>query len=304
MKGGMDLHLHLDGSLSAEFILEQGRKQNVALPAKDVDSLKPYLSVSADCKDLNEYLEKFDLPGSVLQNKEGITEAVKDLCERLHAQGLVYAEIRFAPQLHTKKGLNQEEIVQAAIDGLRYNMKLILCCMRMENNEKENMETIRLTKKYLGKGVVASDLAGAEALYPTVCFEKVFEYATSLEVPFTIHAGEAAGPESIWKALELGAKRIGHGVRCLEDEKLVQYLKEHRIPLEVCLTSNIQTRAVDGIHPIKRLLEEGLCVTLNTDNMTVSDTTLKQEFALAREKYGISEEEINELMENAKYARF
>ncbi len=144
--------------------------------------------------------------------------------------------------------------------------------MRMEHNEKENMETIRLASKYLGKGVVAADLAGAEALYPTSSFEAVFKEAARKGVPFTIHAGEADGPKSIWEALRFGAKRIGHGVRCLEDEKLVEYLKEKQIPLEVCPTSNFQTRAVKGEYPLKKMLEMGLCATLNTDNTTVSGT--------------------------------
>lgn len=308
MKNGIDLHLHLDGSLSPEFVMDQARKQGLDLPAWEKEELTKYLCVPDDCRDLNEYLEKFELPGSVLQTEDAITAAVQDLCERLQSQGLVYVEIRFAPQLHLKKGLSQEEVVKSAIRGLVENdvfhAELILCCMRMGNNEHENLETIHMTAKYLGKGVVAADLAGAEALFATEQFDTVFEEARRLNIPFTIHAGEAAGPESIWAALKLGAKRIGHGVRCLEDETLVSYLKEHKIPLEVCLTSNLQTKAVSGVHPLKEMLEKGLCVTLNTDNMMVSNTTLQKEFELAKSMFELTEKDIQRLIDYSRRARF
>lgn len=308
MKNGIDLHLHLDGSLSPAYIIEQAKKQGLTLPAWEEEGLLPYLRAPKDCKNLNEYLEKFDLPCSVLQTEEALTEAVRDLCRRLSEQGLVYAEIRFAPQLHLQKGLTQSQVAAAAIRGLvqteAFTAKLILCCMRMADNEEANLETIRVAKEYLGKGVVAADLAGAEGLFPTSGFEKVFRLAAEEQVPFTIHAGEAAGADSIRKALEFGARRIGHGVRCLEDESLVTYLREHEIPLEVCPTSNFQTRVVEGEYPLKKLLEKGLCVTLNTDNMTVSGTTLEQEFYVAKEVLGLSDAEIETLKENAVKAKF
>lgn len=308
MKNGIDLHLHLDGSLSPDYIIRQAKKQNIDLPAWEKKELKKYLSAPMECRDLNEYLEKFDLPCSVMQTEDAITDAVHDLCERMKAQELRYIEIRFAPQLHLKKGLTQEQVVEAAIRGLvsdkEFKAKLILCCMRMADNEEQNLETICMAKKYLGKGVVAADLAGAEGVYPTENFERVFQSAKELYVPFTIHAGEAAGPESIWKALEFGAKRIGHGIRCLEDENLVKYLREHEIPLEVCPTSNLQTKVVKREYPLKELVEKGLCVTLNTDNTTVSDTTLENEFGIARERFGLSEKEIQKIQQNAEKARF
>lgn len=308
MKNGIDLHLHLDGSLTPAYIIRQAKKQGIELPVWDEEELVKYLRAPEDCKDLNEYLEKFALPCSVMQTEDAITDAVKDLCERLKEQGLVYAEIRFAPQLHLEKGLSQRQVVEAAISGLvceeDFEAKLILCCMRMADNEARNMETVRLAAEYLGKGVAAADLAGAEGLFPTSGFEKVFQTAVEYHVPFTIHAGEAAGPESIWTALKFGAKRIGHGVRCLEDERLVDYLREHEIPLEVCPTSNFQTRVVEGTYPLKKMLEKGLCVTLNTDNMTVSDTTLEKEFRVAENVLGLSEAEIQKLKDNSVKAAF
>ena len=308
MKNGIDLHLHLDGSLTPAYVIRQAKKQGMELPVWDEKELVKYMTAPVDCKDLNEYLEKFDLPCSVMQTEDAITDAVRDVCGQMETQGLKYVEIRFAPQLHTKKGLTQRLVTEAAIKGLpdggALEAKLILCCMRMEDNEKENMETIRMAKEYLGKGVAAADLAGAEALYPTASFEAVFRKAKESGVPFTIHAGEADGPESIWMALKFGARRIGHGVRCLEDEKLVEYLREHRIPLEVCPTSNFQTKAVKGEYPLKKMLEKGLCVTLNTDNTTVSGTSLEKEFNLAVNKLGLTEKEVEPLKENAEKSSF
>lgn len=308
MKNGIDLHLHLDGSLTPAYVISQAKKQGLDLPVWEEKELVKYMTAPADCRDLNEYLEKFDLPCSVMQTEDALTEAVRDVCRQMEAQGMKYVEIRFAPQLHTKKGLTQRQVTEAAIKGLPQGKgleaKLILCCMRMENNEKENMETIRMAEAYLGKGVAAADLAGAEAIFPTKSFEPVFRMAREAGVPFTIHAGEADGPKSIWTALKFGAKRIGHGVRCLEDETLVEYLREHRIPLEVCPTSNFQTKAVKGEYPLKKMLEKGLCVTLNTDNTTVSGTTLEKEFEVARTRLGVTEEELEILKANAEKARF
>lgn len=308
MKNGIDLHLHLDGSLTPAYVIIQAKKQGLDLPVWEEKELVKYMTAPADCRDLNEYLEKFDLPCSVMQTEDALTEAVRDVCRQMEAQGMKYVEIRFAPQLHTKKGLTQRQVTEAAIKGLPegkgLEAKLILCCMRMENNEKENMETIRMAEAYLGKGVAAADLAGAEAIFPTKSFEPVFRMARDAGVPFTIHAGEADGPKSIWTALKFGAKRIGHGVRCLEDETLVEYLREHRIPLEVCPTSNFQTKAVKGEYPLKKMLEKGLCVTLNTDNTTVSGTTLEKEFEVARTRLGVTEEELEILKANAEKARF
>ncbi len=308
MKNGIDLHLHLDGSLTPGYVIRQAKKQGIELPVWEESELVKYMTAPADCKDLNEYLEKFDLPGSVMQTEDALTDAAQDVCTQMKEQGLKYVEIRFAPQLHTKKGLTQRQVVEAVLRGLLrdagFEAKVILCCMRMKDNGKQNLETIQLASEYLGKGVVAADLAGAEALFPTASFEKVFKAAKLADVPFTIHAGEADGPESIWTALNFGARRIGHGVRCLEDEKLVEYLREKQIPLEVCPTSNFQTRAVKGEYPLKKMLGKGLCVTLNTDNTTVSGTTLEKEYELAEKQLGLTKEEIETLKRNAEKARF
>ena len=277
----IDLHLHLDGSLSLESVRELAAMQNLEVDRND-RALLNRLQVSPGCRDLNEYLEKFDYPCSLLQTSEALTLAVANLRRELAQQGLLYAEIRFAPQFHLNKGLTQDQVVAAACAGLEgegVKANLILCCMRMPNNHETNLETVQVAAKYLGRGVCALDLAGAEALFPTCDFEEEFALAKKLGVPYTIHAGEADGPGSIRKALEFGASRIGHGVRCIEDEALMAELAEKGIPLELCPTSNIQTCIFGkiGDYPIARLLDAGICATLNTDNMMVSGVSLSSE---------------------------
>ena len=278
----IDFHLHLDGSLSLASVRELAAMQGIAVDADDAALLKR-LQVNPGCRDLNEYLEKFAFPCSLLQTAGALTKCVANLRRELAQQGLLYAEIRFAPQFHLGQGLTQDQVVEAAVAGLNgegVKANLILCCMRGVGNHEKNLETVRVAKKYLDKGVCAVDLAGAEALFPTADFAEEFALARELEIPYTIHAGEADGPESIRKALELGAQRIGHGVRCIEDEALMAELAEKGIPLEMCPTSNIQTCIFEKIsdYPLARLLDAGIRATVNTDNMMVSGVTLSSEF--------------------------
>ena len=309
----IDLHLHFDGSLLPRTVLELAREQGITLPAGEPDELKLFLAAPEDCKSLNEYLEKFDLPLLVLQTKEAIRKGMYTLVSSLKEQGMLYAEIRFAPQLHTRKGLSQEQVVKAAVLGMQeamagsfFKAKLILCCMRGADNREENLQTVRTAAAFLGRGVAAVDLAGAEALYPTTDYEEVFALARELSLPFTIHAGEADGAESVEAAIRMGASRIGHGVRAGEDARLLEELRERRIPLEMCPSSNVQTKAVPSLleHPILEFLRKGLIVTVNTDNMTVSDTTVEREFGLLREKLGMTREEHRQLLLNATDAAF
>ncbi len=312
--GKIDLHLHLDGSLPAETILGLARKDHIELAADTEEGLRPYLTARVDCEDLNEYLRCFHIPQVVLQTAENLRIASCELGRDLEEKGLSYAEVRFAPQLHVLRGLTQEEAVQAVLDGFcqvmeerrgRIRLKAILCCMRGKNCTA-NMETVLTAARFLGKGVVAADLAGAEGLYPTRDFREEFALARRLGVPFTIHAGEADGPESIWKALEFGAVRIGHGVRAVEDEALMRELAQRGIPLEMCPTSNLQTRAVKSLtdYPLRNFLDRGIRVTVNSDNMTVSDTWAGKEFALLSREYGLTEEEAVKLLKNAEEAAF
>ena len=300
--GLMDLHLHLDGSLSLSSVKELAALQNIEIPKDDAE-LRKMLQVSDGCRDLNEYLEKFAFPCSLMQTAEGLTMAVHNLEAELAAQGLLYAEIRFAPQLHTLQGMSQREVVEAAVKGMGQSAlksTLILCCMRGKGNDEANLETLCMAKEFLEKGVGAADLAGAEALFPTADFEALFLQAKEWDIPVTIHAGEADGPESVWKALELGAKRIGHGVRSLEDEALVAHLAAEGIPLELCPTSNLNTSIFDSYeaYPLRKLMEAGVKVTINTDNMTVSNTTVQEELKHMTDALHLTEQELQQLIWN------
>ena len=307
----IDLHCHLDGSITLEIAKKLAALQNIELPAKSDDALLKKLSVPEDCESLNDFLQCFGLPLRLLQTKEGITEAVRLVQENCKSQGVEYLEIRFAPQLHKINGLTQEEVIIAALDGLKksdLHTNLILCCMRSDHNKEENLETVQLAKKYLVKdeGVVAVDLAGAEGLFKTADFEEEFTLAKNNGVPFTIHAGEADGAESVWTALKFGAKRIGHGVRIAEDSELIKYVIEHKIPLEMCPNSNRQTKAVDDMttYPLRKFLEAGVKVTINTDDMAICQTTLENEFSYIEKMYKITPGEKKQLLLNSVDAAF
>ena len=303
----IDLHVHLDGSLSFEMVRKLAELQK--LKKYGDEELKNKMVAPKDCQNLNDYLTKFDYPLELLQTKEALQLAVYELLKIQQKQGLTYSEIRFAPQLHLQKGLTQEEVVESVLCGLQkfeeegqvMHSGIILCCMRGAD-DKLNYKTVEVASEYKEKGIILLDLAGAEALFPTKKYRELFRYADSLKIPYTIHAGEAAGPESIWYALEFGARRIGHGVRCTEDKELMRRLAKDKIPLELCPTSNLNTKIFGRIedYPIPKLLDAGIKITINTDNMTVSDTTLANELKLVKDTFCLSEEEMAGLQKNAK----
>lgn len=278
------LHLHLDGSLRPEtvykWLKEQG--QDVTL-----EQVKRDLMVDKDCRDLNEYLQKFDLPLQVLQTEDHIEQATYELFEDLSKQNVIYAEVRFAPSLHTQKGLEYDQIVEAAIRGMNkakeefgIDGNLILCCMRGNDNKENNLKTVRVAEKYLNKGVCALDLAGAEDKYPLIDYIDLFDIIKEKNIPFTIHAGENGSHKEIDLAIKIGTKRIGHGIHAYENEDTIKLLKEKNILLEICPTSNVQTNSVDNYenHPIYNFYESGLNVCINTDNKTVSNISLTDEY--------------------------
>lgn len=310
----IDLHLHLDGSLDAEFIIKQSEKQNIILPYDNETDLNKLLIAPSDCKSLNEYLKCFDIPLAVLQTEDAIMQAVYYLAEKLNRQGILYAEIRFAPQLHTKKGLSMRQAVEAALVSMAYanenldiKCQLILCCMRGGiENKPANIETVYLAEKYRKQGVAAIDLAGAEALYETKDFGYLFEISRDMGLPFVIHAGEADGIRSVEKAIEFGASRIGHGIALSQSEGLMDRVKDTGIAIEMCLSSNLQTKAINNIDefPLRKFLDKGLICTINTDNMTVSDTTIAKEFGILKESLGLSDEEKRLLLTNSVKSSF
>lgn len=310
----IDLHLHLDGSLRADTVWELAKEQGIVLPVSSGEELARRLQVPEDCEDLNEYLKCFDLPLLVLQRPEAMERVVYELIEDLAGQGLDYAEIRFAPQLSVRGGMTTDEVVEAAVRGLKRALTvypamragLILCFMRGTGNEALNRETLKAAVKYRTEGVLAVDLAGAEALFPTADYEELFRDARRAGLSITIHAGEADGPESVRKALDFGAVRLGHGVRAIEDDGLVERIIRERITLEVCPVSNLHTKLAKDrySHPIRRLFDRGVRVTVNTDNMTVSHTSLEREYGFLKEYYGFTDGELEQMNQYAKEAAF
>lgn len=295
----IDLHLHLDGSLTPEDIMLLADMDGVELPTRDRSELLDYLAFHGEDRTLTHYLTYFDLPLSVMQTKESVEKAVELMVSRLARSGMLYAEIRFAPLLHTKKGLTVDEVTQAAISGLKKGItesfvaQLILCCMRIDGVEDMNYQTVDCVKKYLGRGVCALDLAGNEDGFTYQKYAKLFDYAKSLKLPITIHAGERGGVEQVEAALKLGAKRIGHGVHLVESERLMQEVKERGIGIEMCPTSNYQTGAVYDMkdYPIKEYLSRGILATVNTDSTVVSSTNIRREFDFLKENCGLTVEE-------------
>lgn len=311
MNNYIDLHLHLDGAITADIARKLANMQGIELEAKSDDELNAMLRVPSDCKNLMEFLKCFALPCKLLQTKEAISEAVYLVLEKCKNDGCVYVEIRYAPQLHTDKGLCQEDAIQAAIEGLkRSDMRanLILCCMRAKDNHEANLETVRLAGKYLVKtgGVVAVDLAGAESLIPAIEFKYIFDEANKLGVPFTIHAGEDGGADNVRLAIEFGASRVGHGVHINEDMSVVELVKNKGICLEMCPTSNIQTCSVSSMdkHPVVEYLKAGLKVTINTDDPAIEGTTIGREFEIIKEYFDLDAAMIKQLMLNAVDAAF
>ncbi len=286
----VDLHCHLDGSLVHESIYNLAKERNIDVPGETLEGFIDYMVATANVKDFYEYLERFNFPTLVLQDKEALVKSTYDLLERLDSLGLVYAEIRFAPQLHTKKGMTMDQVVEAVLEGVDQAQKnfkieagIILCCMNFGDskvNIKENLETVELVKKYLGKGVVLLDLAGAEGTNEMEEYRYIFDRATELELPFIVHAGEGGGSQHVATALTFNPLRIGHGANSIKDPKVMEEVIGRKIPLEVCITSNVQCHICDTYsdHPIKKQYDMGTVITINTDNMSMATTTLDDEY--------------------------
>lgn len=305
-----DLHCHLDGSLSTVTIRKLAEEIGKDLP--DETELVKLLQVQPNCTSLKEYLTKFELPLSCLVTKESFRIAVRELLKDAARENVVYMEIRFAPLLSVHEKLSAREIIEGALEGLKdgatlygVECRLILCGMR-HMDVSQNIELVKLAREYLGSGVCAVDLAGDEASFPVKTQTEMFRIAKAVGMPFTIHAGECGSAESIWDAIDLGAVRIGHGIAARKDPELMRYCAEHGICFEMCPISNLQTHAVHSMeeYPLLQFLEAGIPVTVNTDNRTVSDTTITKELELVQEYYKLTYGDLEQLMKNAKAVVF
>ena len=280
----VELHLHLDGSIRTSTLNSFYQK----------DVTKEIIAPSK-CLDLAEYLTKFALPVRYLQTEGAIEKSCYELSEDLYEDGVIYAEVRFAPLKLVSAFQNLEEVVLNAIKGFeksKIKIGIILCMMRNDSIE-DNQKIIELAEKFLNKGVVAIDLAGDEIAYPTSSFQKLFELAQKKQIPFTIHAGEVGSKESIISALELNPSRLGHGIQIIKYPDLLKKIKEQKILLEICPTSNVQTNAVLDYqnHPIMKLKKENVIFSINTDNRTVSNITLTEEYQFLEKNFSFTKKD-------------
>lgn len=293
----VELHCHLDGSLSRAFI-EKRLGKTVS---------QSELSVSEDCRNLNEYLEKFDLPGRCIMDEEGLEEAGYDVLKSMKKENVCYAEIRFAPLLSETSDMDCRKVIEALITGLERGKSdfgieygVITCAMR-HHSQEDNYRMIKTAREYLGHGVCAADLAGAESLYPMSEFMELFKKTKEMGMPFTLHAGECGNVQNILDSVEAGAARIGHGIAMRGHKDVQKELQKKGIGIEMCPISNLQTKAVESTkdYPMREFLNAGLKVTVNTDNRTVSNTTLAKELEFIQNTYGITDEEVRLMMKNA-----
>ncbi|TIC86765.1 adenosine deaminase [Nocardioides sp. GY 10113] len=317
------LHDHLDGGLRPATIAELAADCGHELPTTDPDELGAWFAAAADSGSLVRYLETFSHTVGVMQTGPAITRVARECVEDLAADGVVYAEIRYAPELHVDQGLTLTEVVAAVQEGFEQGMEAaggrivvrhLLTAMRQA---ARSSEIAGLAIDWRDKGVVGFDIAGPEAGYPPTRFLDAFEYVRRENGHVTIHAGEAFGLPSIWEAVQwCGADRLGHGVRIVDDidldgtaprlGRLAAYVRDKRIPLEMCPSSNVQTGAAASIaeHPIKTLADLRFRVTVNTDNRLMSGTSMTREFALLSEAFGYGLREVEWFTVNAMKSAF
>lgn len=295
-----ELHCHLDGSVRPETLLDLAAQNGADMPRGDAESLREFMTVR-DARSLEDYLARFDVTLSVMQRADALERIAYELAEDARREGVLYIEVRFSPVLNVRRGLGMQDAVEAVLRGLgraEHELgimgRVIVCALRTLSPDV-SMELARLALAYRGRGVVGFDLAGAEAGNPASRHAHAFALARSHDMACTCHAGEGDGAESVREAVHACcAQRIGHGTRLFEDAALLEYVNERRIALEICLTSNVQTRAADsyGSHPLRRYFDAGLNVVLNTDNRLMSGTTLTDEYVHAARELGFTFDEL------------
>lgn len=307
-----ELHCHLDGSVRPETMIDLARQQGVSMPRGDATALGEYMTVR-DARSLEDYLTRFDVTLSVLQRADALDRVAYELAEDAHREGVWYIEVRFSPVLNVRGGLTLHEVVEAVVRGLARAerdhgiiARVIVTAMRTLPVES-SMELARLAVAFQGRGVAGFDLAGGELGNPAARHAAAFEHARSHDMACTCHAGEGDGATSVRQAIhECGAQRIGHGTRLFEDPALMDYVNDRRIPIEICLTSNVQTRAAPSYdrHPARRYFDAGLNVVFNTDNRLMSATTLTEEYAHAAAHLGFTFEELSRVAMNGFESAF
>jgi adenosine deaminase len=300
-----DLHCHLDGSVRIDTVLDLARKQGVKLPTFDRSELHRMLVAGEAVTSLDDYLRAFDVTLSVMQAEAALERCAYELAEDAWSENVRYIEVRYSPLLHPRDGLRPAQVVEAVLRGLRMAKRelgirygVILCAIRSLGPES-SLRIAELCIAFKNRGVVGFDLAGSEVNNPAKLHKHAFQLVVDNNINCTAHAGESFGPDSVHQAIhKCGAHRIGHGTRLVESGDLLNYVNDHRIPLEVCPSSNLQTRAATSwdTHPVDFFVDYGLRVTINTDNRLMSDTTVTKELHLCHQHYGWSLQTIKEII--------
>lgn len=309
----IDLHRHLDGNVRLETILDLGIQHNLPLPAMDVEGLRPHIQVTEPQVSVMAFISKFEWLTRVMVNYDACRRIAFENIEDAYQEGIDYIELRFSPWFMSEPHqLDPHGVVSAVIGGVDEALntfdiraKLIGIISRTYGTEIANKELNALLAHH--EKLVGLDLAGDEINFPPEWFGSHFQAAREVGWRITVHAGEAAGPDSVWKAVqELKAERIGHGVRAVEDPELLDYLAEHQIGVETNLTSNVQTSSVPSYtrHPIGQFLESGVLASINTDNPVISNIDLRHEFEVAAPAAGLTPEQIHQAQKNALATAF
>lgn len=309
----IELHCHLDGSVRPETIIDIAQKDRINIPSYNIQDIKRMVTAPLDCESLDEYLKRFQLPILVMQTKENLRRIAYELLEDSAKENVKYIEVRFAPLLHCEKGLNIEEIIESVLNGIedaekKYDIKgnLILSCLKTMPVDTV-FDVVEGGKKFLGKGVAAIDLAGSENEGFSKEFIEPIALAKKYGYRITIHAGETGIGKNVLEAIELlHAERIGHGIFIKDCAEAYKAVKEKEITLEMCPTSNVQTKAVQSFntHPIYDFYKDGIKVTVNTDNRTVSNTTMTNEFNILLDEFHITYEDYKQIYYNSVNASF
>ncbi len=308
-----ELHCHLDGSIRLDTLLNLALEQSIELPSNDKKMLESIITIGNNIVTLEEYLKRFDIILSILQIPDALTIIAYELAMDSWEDGVRYLEVRYCPKLHVENGMTLSDTVEAVKLGLKQAEKecgiitgIIICSLR-NMPFSHSLELSKLAVKYKDNGVVGFDLAGIEENFPAKKHKEAFYLILNNNINTTIHAGEAFGPTSIHQAIHIcGAHRIGHGTRVYEDVDLLNYINNHRIPLEICLTSNIHTKTVSSMskHPFKYYIDEKIRVTLNTDNQLISNTSLSKEYEVAINNFNLNENEISTIIINGFKSAF
>lgn len=310
----VELHRHLDGNVRLETVLELGEQHDLDLPAWTLEELRPFVQVTDPTPDLVSFLAKFDVLQEVMVDLDAVARITRENVEDAAAETIDAIELRFSPYfMGERHGLDPIDVtaavcdaVAAARDEIPVHAKLIVILSRTFGPEIAERE-LEAAIRHRDQGVIAADLAGDEAGFPGDLFVDHFRRLRDAGLHVIAHAGEADGAHSVRQAvLDLGAERIGHGIRSVEDPEVLDLLIERRIPLEVCPTSNVQTSTVPSYreHPLKQFLEKGVVATLNTDDPSISGIDLAHEYRVARDEMGLTEDDLRTLQENAVEAAF